>query len=43
MNAYNDFGGANEVAIREMPAIEITDNRFRLDLPACCVAEITLK
>lgn len=43
MHDYNDFGGETRVAIKTLPEIAVVDNRLSFDLPACGIAEITLK
>lgn len=42
MHDYNDFDN-EKVVIKEMPEIKIEGDFFSLELPACSVAEITLK
>jgi len=39
---FNDFGKPQKVSIETMPDITIDNNTFILDIPACCVMEITL-
>ena len=42
MDAKNDFGETN-VEIKPFTAIEKTEKGLKLTLPACAVAEITVK
>ena len=43
MNDHNEFGKEPTVFIREMTGVELKDNGFTMEMPACSVAEITLR
>ncbi|MDO4283794.1 MAG: alpha-L-arabinofuranosidase C-terminal domain-containing protein [Eubacteriales bacterium] len=43
IGAYNDFDRKDAVQIREMTPPVIEDNTFAVEVPACCVMELTLE
>ena len=43
MYAHNDFGGKTEVTIRSLPELEVKENTFTVNLPACSVMRITIE
>ena len=43
MNACNEFNQPPRVNIKTMPDMQITDNNFHMEIPACSVFEVVLK
>ena len=42
MHQYNDFG-ASPLAVEAFDGCKMEDGKIVVELPACCVAEITIK
>ncbi len=43
INSHNSLGQPPQVSVRAMEGVAVSDNGFILELPACCVAAITLE